>query len=109
MIIFTTQTSAEATVVRLYGDLAPEDSVPMLADHLDALAASGDLIVDLTDLGVARSTPVEELTRHLATAAAQHRTVVIGPETSLPGRSLEVSSYATHHRAPRHRAQIEEA
>jgi hypothetical protein len=55
MIMFTNQPLADARLVCLYGDLAPEDSVPMLTEHLDSLAASADLVIELT--GPAPSIP----------------------------------------------------
>lgn len=79
MIIFTTQPVAETMLVCLYGDLAPGDSVPMLTEHLDTLAASANLVIDLTTLGTDDSIPVEELTGHLAHAPIHRRTVVISP------------------------------
>ncbi len=63
MIIFTNQPLNDAKLVCLYGDLAFADSVPMLTEHLDTLAASADLVIDLTELGAIDSAPVHELPR----------------------------------------------
>jgi len=109
MIIFTTLTRGDTTLICLYGDLAPEDSVPMLTDHLDGLAGTTDLIVDLSGLGAVGSAPVSELTRHLATAPAHAGSVVIRPGSPVDRSSRAADPHhALYAGAPARRTPIEE-
>ncbi len=81
MIVFTSEDRAESTMMNLYGDLAPEDSVTMLEDHLDRLASVSHLVVDITQLGVVGSPARDQLITHLRSAPAHALTELIGHES----------------------------
>ncbi len=72
----------------------------MLTEHLDALAASADLVIDLTELGTVGSAPVGELTVHLANAPIHRPTLVIPPGTNVGLRQSDAGpAYTTHSNA----------